>query len=47
MNWTIWKSASNASDGNDFEILADHVRLFGWVQHFNWVNSVYAQVVAD
>ena len=31
--WTDWKSASNASDGNDFEILADHVRLFGSV-HF-------------
>ena len=29
MGWTAWTSASNANDGNDFEIIADHVKLFG------------------
>ena len=32
MNWTDWKSAFDANDGNDFEILADHINLFGSVQ---------------
>ena len=31
MGWTTWESASNATEnnGNDFEILADHVEFFG------------------
>ena len=29
MIWTKWKSASNADNGDDFEILADHVKFFG------------------
>jgi len=29
MKWTGWNSAYDANDGNDFEILADHVKLFG------------------
>ena len=29
MKWTGWHSAYDANDGNDFEILADHVKLFG------------------
>ena len=32
MEWTGWNSASDASNGSDFEILADHVLLFGWVE---------------
>ena len=35
MKWTGWHSAYDANDGNDFEILADHVKLFGLVfDHF-------------
>ena len=29
MEWTGWNSASDANSGSDFEILADHVSLFG------------------
>ena len=29
MEWTDWNSASDASNGSDFELLADHVLLFG------------------
>ena len=29
MEWTGWNSASDAGNGSDFEILADHVLLFG------------------
>ena len=29
MEWTAWNSASDATSGNDFEILADHIKLFG------------------
>ena len=32
MEWTGWNSASDAGNGSDFEILADHVLLFGWVE---------------
>ena len=31
MQWTSWNSASDANTGSDFEILADHIMLFGWV----------------
>ena len=31
MQWTDWNSASDAENGNDFEILEDHVKFFGWV----------------
>ena len=31
MQWTDWKSASDAKNGNDFEILGDHIKLFGLV----------------
>ena len=27
--WTDWKSAFEAKNGHDFEILADHVKFFG------------------
>ena len=27
--WTAWNSASSAETGNDFEILADHIKFFG------------------
>ena len=27
--WTDWRSASGVDDGNDFERLDDHIRLFG------------------
>ena len=29
--WTDWYSTSNVTNGNDFEILADHVNIFGSV----------------
>ena len=29
MEWTAWNSASDATSGSDFEILADHIKLFG------------------
>ena len=29
MEWTSWKSASDVTDGNDFELLADHINRFG------------------
>ena len=29
MEWTVWNSASGPINGNDFEILADHVKFFG------------------
>ena len=32
MQWTSWNSASDANTGSDFEILADHIMLFGWVE---------------
>ena len=32
MEWTGWNSASDAHNGSDFEILADHVSRFGWVK---------------
>ena len=35
MEWTGWNSASDANTGSDFEILADHVVLFGLV--YFWV----------
>ena len=31
MQWTVWNSASDAVNGNDFEILADHQKFFGYV----------------
>ena len=33
MQWTVWNSASDAVNGNDFEILADHISLFGYVTY--------------
>ena len=29
MQWTAWNSASDAINGSDFEILADHIKSFG------------------
>ena len=29
MKWTDWNSACNATNGSDFEILADHQAYFG------------------
>ena len=29
MKWTVWSSAYNATNGSDFEILADHQKYFG------------------
>ena len=34
MQWTVWKSASNASNGNDFELLVDHINFFGYDKHY-------------
>ena len=31
MQWTVWNSASDTDNGNDFEILADHQQFFGYV----------------
>ena len=28
MQWTAWNSASDATTGNDFEILSDHIKFF-------------------
>ena len=28
MEWTIWNSVSGAIDGNDYEALADHIKIF-------------------
>ena len=33
MQWTDWRSSSDAKNGNDFEILDDHVKYFGWVEY--------------
>ena len=33
MQWTVWNSASDADNGNDFEILADHQKFFGYVTY--------------
>ena len=34
MQWTVWKSASNVSNGNDFELLVDHINFFGYDKHY-------------
>ena len=31
--WTDWYSTSNITNGSDFEILADHVNIYGSVRN--------------